>query len=143
MKILELMGERRKKKQGAGEDLGRKGVFTSGIVSTGDDHRIALFFTGNRHAGENLEQVLRERAAERGPPIQMCDALSRNVSPHFETIVGNCLAHGRRKFVDVASAFPAECRHVLGVLRDVYRNDATAIRETMSATERLRPRASP
>src|SRR5664279_122916 len=30
------------------------GVFTSGIVSTGQDCKIALYFTGRRHAGENL-----------------------------------------------------------------------------------------
>ncbi len=137
MRILDLMGERRKKKEAAGEDLGRKGIFTSGIVSTGNGHRIALFFTGNRHAGENLEQVLSERATKRGPAIQMCDALSRNVSKQFETLLGNCLTHGRRKFVDVAEGFPTECRHVLEVLREVYHHDAIAAREAMSATERL------
>jgi transposase len=58
----------------AADDLSpdRTGVFTSGIVSTRDGQRIALFLTGRRHAGENLAQVLAERAAELGPPIQMC-----------------------------------------------------------------------
>ena len=32
----------------------RKGVFTSGIVATQAGRRMALFFTGHRHAGENL-----------------------------------------------------------------------------------------
>jgi transposase len=32
----------------------RTGVFTSGIVSTGQGHNIALYFTGRQHAGENL-----------------------------------------------------------------------------------------
>jgi len=50
----------------------RTGVFTSGIVATRDGHRVALFFTGHRHAGENLAQVLAQRAADLGPPIQMC-----------------------------------------------------------------------
>src|SRR5919199_2680505 len=48
----------------------RTGVFTSGIVSTGAGHRIALFFTGAQHAGENLADVLKQRAAEAGPAIQ-------------------------------------------------------------------------
>lgn len=56
----------------------RTGVFTSGIVSTRDGHRIALFVTGRRHAGENLARILAERTADLGPPIQMCDALTRN-----------------------------------------------------------------
>ncbi len=36
----------------------RTGVFTSGIVSTQEGRRIALYFTGRQHAGENLRDVL-------------------------------------------------------------------------------------
>jgi transposase len=57
----------------------RTGVFTSGIVSTKQGQQIALYFTGRQHAGENLADVLRARAAELPPPVQMCDALSRHV----------------------------------------------------------------
>jgi hypothetical protein len=32
----------------------RTGVFTSGIVSVGQDWKIALYFTGGLHAGENI-----------------------------------------------------------------------------------------
>src|ERR1700678_546827 len=35
----------------------RTGVFTSGIVSVGQDWKIALYFTGGLHAGENLAEV--------------------------------------------------------------------------------------
>lgn len=133
MTILELTGERLKRRQE--EDPERTGVFTSGIVSTAEGRRIALFFTGRQHAGENLADVLARRAMELGPPIQMCDALSRNTSPAFEAIVANCLAHGRRRFVDVVKNFPSECRHVLETLGEVYRNDATA--KGMSPQERL------
>lgn len=34
------------------------GVFTSGIVSTGQGSKIALYFTGRQHAGENIAEVL-------------------------------------------------------------------------------------
>lgn len=115
----------------------RTGVFTSGIVSIGGDRRIALFFTGNRHAGENLERVLKERARELSPPIQMCDALSWNTCGEFETIVSNCLAHARRQYVDVAGSFPEECRYVLETLGRVYHNDALAREGKMSKEERL------
>ncbi|MBN1393516.1 MAG: transposase [Pirellulales bacterium] len=47
----------------------RTGTFTSGIVATRDGRRIALFFSGHQHAGENLKDVLSRRAAERGVPI--------------------------------------------------------------------------
>jgi transposase len=116
----------------------RTGVFTSGIVSVLDDHRIALFFTGRRHAGENLAALLKQRASELDKPIQMCDALSRNMPEGLKTIVANCLAHGRRHFVEVATNFPQECLHVLEILKDVYKNDAEAKSQGMSPEERLR-----
>jgi transposase len=115
----------------------RKGVFTSAIVSILGELRIALFFTGHRHAGENLAAVLQQRASALGRPIQMCDALSRNVPKAFETILGHCLTHGRRQFVDVATHFPDECLYVLQILKDVYRNDAVARDQQMSPEERL------
>jgi transposase len=113
----------------------RTGTFTSGIVSTSAEHRIALFFSGKQHAGENLDQVLRQRAADLPPPIQMCDALSRNLPKELATIVANCLAHGRRQFVDVSERFPDETRYVLEALEAVYRNDART--RQMTAEERL------
>jgi len=130
MKILDLLGE-------ASED-GRTGVFTSGIVSILGEHRIALFFTGRNHAGENLVELLKRRASELNDPIQMCDALSRNMPEEIRTIIANCLAHGRRKFVDVAGSFPAEVAYVLELLGKVYRNDALARAQKMSDEERLR-----
>jgi hypothetical protein len=98
---------------------------------------IALYFTGHRHAGENLVALLKQRASQLGPPIQMCDALSRNMPDELKTIVANCLTHGRRRFVDVAADFPDECLHVLEVLKEVYRNDALAKSQGLSAQERL------
>ncbi len=56
----------------------RTGTFTSGIVSMVGVWTIALFFTGWKHAGENMGEVLKQRARELPAPIQMCDALSRN-----------------------------------------------------------------
>ncbi len=115
----------------------RTGVFTSGIVSTRDGHRVALFVTGRRHAGENLAHVLAARAADLGPPLQMCDALSRNLPKPLAVILGHCLAHARRRFVEVTPSFPAECRYVLETLRDVYRHDADARAQGLSPHERL------
>jgi transposase len=73
----------------------RTGVFTSGIVSTAENRKIALYFTGRQHAGESLAGVLKQRAAELPSPIQMCDALSRNIpklGTGVEILLGNCLA---------------------------------------------------
>jgi len=142
MKILALMGKDRRRAESepmaaAEEDSERTGIFTSGIVSTRAGQKIALFFTGRKHAGENLADVLAQRAQELPTPIQMCDGLERNLPKEIQTIVGNCLLHGRRKFVDVVTKFPDECRYLLETLREVYKHDAFCRQQEMSAQERL------
>src|SRR5262249_14618316 len=119
----------------------RTGVFTSGIVSTAQGRKIALYFTGRQHAGENLADVLKQRAVAAGPAIQMSDALSWNAPKlpgGVELLVAHCLAHGRRQIVEVAQNFPVECRYVLEQLGEVYSVDAQARDEGMTAEERLR-----
>jgi len=120
-------------------DDGRTGTFTSGIVSIGREWRIALYFSGWKHAGENLADVLKRRAAEMGSPIQMCDALSRNTPKltGVEVLLANCMAHGRRQFIDVAANFPEECRYVLETLGAVYGFDAETKRARLAPEERL------
>jgi len=145
IKILELMGKRaaaRQQAEATGESADtsqgqRRGMFTSGIISTNGGQRIALFFTGRQHAGENLADVLTHRAAPLGPPIQMCDALSRNLPADLRTILAHCLAHGRRQFVDVAERFPTQCRHVLDQLAEVYKNDELARAQKLPPEARL------
>jgi transposase len=119
----------------------RTGVFTSGLVWILQEHRIALFFTGARHAGENLASVLGQRSGELPPPIQMCDALSRNVPKvpePLQPVLGNCNAHGRRHFVKVTPSFPDQCRFVLETLRQVYGYEAVARERGLPPEERLR-----
>jgi len=131
MKILDLM------KSEDNDESSGKAMFTTGILSTINGRKIALFFTGQKHAGENMRDLLQQRESNRGPPIQMCDALSRNVPKEFEIILANCLAHGRRKFVDVAWNFPEECRYVIETLGQVYKNDEIAKVQNMSPQQRL------
>jgi len=130
----------------------RTGVFTSAVLSVVREEadpegpverRMALYFSGREHAGENLAKVLKQRAAEQSPAILMADALSRNapkLGPGVELLLAHCLAHGRRQFVEVVGNFPAECRYVLetlgGVCRklngcwgEVRRRDGTIIKQ--------------
>jgi transposase len=142
VKILELMGQRRQEALARAAADGneadqRSGLYTSGVVALGDGQRVALFFSGPRHAGENLAEVLKFRAQELPPPIQMCDALSRNLPGELQTIVAHCLAHARRQFVDVYDRFPEQCRYLLETLAVVYRNDAIARERGMSPEARL------
>jgi transposase len=118
----------------------RTGVFTSGIVSRVGAWFIALFFSGWRHAGENLAEVLKRRAPGLPPLIQMCDALSRNapkLSEGVKLLLAYCLAHGRRQFVDVAANFPEQCRYVLETLGGVWHNDELAREQKLTSEERL------
>jgi hypothetical protein len=115
----------------------RTGIFTTCIVAKAGLIQVALFFTGQRHAGENLDQLLRRRLTPGPQPLQMCDGLSRNEPKEFHTLLCNCLLHGRRQFVDVVDNFPEECRKVIESLREVYRFEATAKQEKLTDVERL------
>jgi hypothetical protein len=133
------MGERARKHPPTDDEMDpdRTGLFTSGVVALRDGIRIALFFSGRKHAGENLADVLAHREAELAPPIHMCDGLNRNVPKEFETILANCIAHSRRKFVDIHDRFSNECSHIIREFAKVYHHDQVARDENMSAAERL------
>jgi transposase len=62
MRVLRLARERSDE---------RTGVFTSGIVSSGQGSKIALYFTGSKHAGENFAKVLKQRATQASPVATM------------------------------------------------------------------------
>jgi transposase len=116
----------------------RKGSFTTGVLAVREKRRMALFFTGPNHAGENLATLLEQRASGLSPPIQMCDAASRNVSKASQTLLANCLTHGRRNFVDLVPSFPEQCRYVIEALAEVYHHDELAKEQALSAEQRLR-----
>jgi transposase len=139
VRILEMMGQRARKAPPPKDDRdpGRTGLFTSGVVATRAGVRIALFFSGTRHAGENLSHVLQHRAAQLESPVQMCDGLARNLPKGLDMILANCLAHGRRNFVELYDRFPEECRYVIEAFRVIYHNDSVARDSEMPAEERL------
>lgn len=132
MKIQEMMVTGQENNQKS-----RTGVFTTGILSITAERKVALFFTGKKHAGENMAQLLEKRHNCLDPPVQMCDALSRNTSGAFQTILANCLSHGRRNFFNIVGDFPDECQYVLDTLGKVYHNDALAAEKNMEPHQRL------
>jgi len=142
MRILELIAARKKRppeEKSKGKE--RTGTFTTGVISTMGERKIALYLTGQNHAGENLEAVLAECAPGRGTVLQMSDGLSRNEPKHLPeglTIIhANCMAHGRRKYVEIVDSFPDQCLHVLVELEQVYKNEGKCRREKMTPEERL------
>jgi transposase len=137
MKVLSLMEENASQAADVHGSKERTGIFTTGILAQVGEHRIALFFTGRKHAGENLQTVLEQRPEGLPTPIQMCDGLSSNQLKRAQTHPANCNAHSRRKFAEVVDAFPEECRFVLETLKDVYKNDAQTKQLGLTAEERL------
>lgn len=130
VKILACMKENQKIPDGE-----RKGLHTTGIGSLIGKHRVALYYSGRRHAGENLAELAGKRRPQLPTPIVMADAEFKNRTPGFDQIVAKCLQHGRRKFKEVEGEFPQECRRVIDDLRTVYRFDAQT--REMTASQRL------
>jgi transposase len=115
----------------------RKGTFTTGVLSYYQQHKIYLFYSSRKHAGENMLDVLSQRNPHL-PPIQyMCDALSRNMPEALKAILINCLSHARRKFVEIESFYVEECGYVINALAQVYHHDAVAKEQTLPAAQRL------
>lgn len=130
-RILSLQEENRTR----GPDE-RTGVFTTGIVARGLDSTlppIVLYASGRRHAGENVDRLLKQRSDECGELIHMADASS--MAPRSPRITAHCLAHARRYFVEIYSSFPEHCERVLGDVARVYQIDEAT--EGMDAEERL------
>ena len=117
-------------------DKVRTGMQTSGIMAKAEGHTIALYYTGTRHAGENLEEILRHRDPAKPDIIQMCDASNNNIPSSFKTILCNCLGHGFRKFRDLLDFFPEPCLKVMKSLAVVFEVEEKT--QGMSAMERWR-----
>lgn len=137
-RVLSLLRKQRAEKASAdkGKDE-RKGVFTTGIVATTGDRKIGLYFTGNKHAGENLDDLLERRNSDLEPVTQMSDGLDRNAPKRAKTDEGKCLTHSRRQFVDNIGNYPEECRRVIEDIGRVYHVDDLAKERNLSPQERL------
>lgn len=123
--------------QGKAKTEERVGMQTTALIVQVGERRICLYYTGRRHAGENLERLLAQREPGRSKPLVMSDALSSNKAQEANLLRCHCLAHGRRKFSELDEAFPAESAIVVEALKTVYDHDEQAREEQLSAQERL------
>ena len=116
----------------------RTGMHTTALVVKVGEHTAILYDSSRRHAGENLQALLDQRAAGLDKPLAMSDALSSNeVAQEAALIRCHCLAHGRRKCSDLAEVFPHACQVVLEVLRQVFDHDEQARQAQLSPEARL------
>lgn len=141
-RVLALIEENQKaaaqaRAQGKAKADARTGMQTTALIVQVGERRICLYYTGRRHAGENLERLLTQREPGRGKPLVMSDALSRNNAEEAGLIRCHCLAHGRRKFSELEEDFPAESAVVVNALKLVYDHDDAAREQQLSAQERL------
>ena len=124
--------------QGLSTAKARTGMHTTALVVQVGEHTAMLYYSGRRHAGENLQELLDKREAELDKPLAMSDALTSNEGADESRLIRcHCLAHGRRKFSDVADVFPQECQVVLAVVKQVFDHDEQAHDAQLSPSERL------
>jgi hypothetical protein len=143
VRILSLIKENRDlvaaaQAQGLSTPKERTGMHTTALAVQVGEHTAILYYSGRRHAGENLQALLDKREAGLTKPLAMSDALASNeVADESRLIRCHCLAHGRRKFSDVAEVFPHECQVVLDVIRQVFEHDEQARADQLSPETRL------
>lgn len=116
----------------------RTGMFTTGLMCLNENHKIYLFYSGRKHCGENMLDLLKKRDPSL-PKIQyMCDALNSNMPASLKAIFINCLAHGRRNFSDIEKFYPKECAFVIDVISIIYKNDKEAKEKALNDEQRLK-----
>jgi hypothetical protein len=141
-RILALIAENQQAQahaaaRGVSPSADRTGMYTTALVVQAGERTICLYYCGRAHAGENLAALLTKRAADRGKPLVMSDALSSNAADEATLIRCHCLAHGRRKFSDLEDVFPQECQVVIEALKQVFDHDEHARHEQLSPQARL------
>lgn len=126
------------KSKKANKEEDRTGMFTTAILTEGLKHNITAYFTGRRHAGENLDKLLDERPRGLPVPIEGCDALTRNKPKNHETQQAFCNSHNRRHFFDLLPLWPKEAMHVLELYSGVFYNEKIALERKMSKEDKLK-----
>lgn len=126
-KILDLMAENNLLEKKA-ENISkvkklRKGIFTTALLSKDDEHQIALYITGRKNSGENLDELLDQRPKDLPRPIQSCDASSQNMAERHETDVAKCLNHARHNFCELVEVWPNETLAIVEMFNVAFLND--------------------
>jgi transposase len=124
--------------QGVSTPTDRPGMPTTALGVKVGEHTAMLYDSSRRHAGENLQGLLDQRAAGLDKPLARADALSSHeVAQEAAVIRCHCLAHGRRPFSDLDAVVPHECQRVLEVIGHVFDHDEQARNAPLSPEARL------
>ena len=133
-KVLSLMLENELQKENKKH---RSGMNTTGILSELNDLKIVLYFTGRKHSGENIKELL-ARTFDDKPITIMSDALKVNdIDLQREILKALCLVHGRRNFMDVEKQYQEEAEFVKTKIAIIYKNESHCKDNKLSGKERL------
>jgi transposase len=143
-KILELMEENRQaelaKKNSNNTDKKadkhRKGIYTTALLSKLDGHQIAIYMTGRKNSGENMDELLDLRPKGLKRPVQACDGSSQNSVERHETDVAKCFNHARHNFCELVEAWPKEALAMVEMCNTIFMNDRKT--KQMEPDERLK-----
>ena len=128
----------KKKRRNSDEEQIRTGIYTSGVIATlADGHKLVLYETGISHAGELIDEILKQRSPGAKKPMIMSDALSSNRPTVCEATITLCNAHARRQFYDLLNHFEEKARYVLERYNKIWQHDDHTVENNMSAKERL------
>lgn len=120
----------------------KKSVHTTAFLSSLGTHLIYLFYTSQRHAGQNMELLISKRTTDE-PLMTMTDASSQNIPKKISEdlvmrwVLCFCLVHGRRKFYEVFDYFTQECEFVLDIISQVYKHEAYCKKYSLNPRQRL------
>lgn len=132
-RVLSLIRENR-----SNEPPERVGMYTTGLIACGLGSPIVLYFTGRAHAGENLASVLALRDPQRPMILVMSDALSANQTGDLPALIRCfCLAHGLRKFTEIAAFYPEAGPQVIEPIQQVFKYEREVVRQGLDAEQRL------
>ena len=128
----------KKKRRNSDKEQLRTGIYSSGMIARlNDGHELILFNTGIGHAGEFLDDILKQRSPDQALPLVMSDALSSNHVTSEPFTKSLCNSHARRQFVDVLSHFPDEVEWVLEQYQLIWVHDVATQEKGMMLPERL------
>jgi hypothetical protein len=120
----------------------RQAIHSTVILSEYEGHRIYLFQTNTRTAGKELRELFKKRDNDENF-ITMSDASSHNFPEMDDCLLARwiiclCLAHGRRRFVELLGDINEDSRFVLDIIGQVYHNEAHCKQENFNSEQRLK-----
>ena len=118
-----------------------KAVHATAMLVLYEGNTIYLFKTDTNVAGKSFKSVIEGRASD-NEFITMSDASSHNFPELDESLMAKwiiclCLAHSRRKFVELVNDLNDDEQFVINLVGNIYHNDKYCKDNNLTAQERL------